>query len=420
MPRTQLRYLVLAFACLLCAQAHAETRAQGKPAPDARQDRLTGLTKDELDRIAPQLANGPVALIEFADMDAGQLPAINIAVPVRASAEQVTRVIADPAGYPRFMPTIDTVKVVAKHGDSIVYDWAFDLAVLQMRGRNVMTLYRAPAGKADSASRITIDSEEGDLGRGRFLYRIHPRPDGSLLVLSMRLDLREANFVARQVAAAARSVNRSANVALAFSLALRVRSEAERIAGLAKPAVNPALPALRKPQVELAKIAPLLQRGDLLFFDASGDRLDQIAVIGVVPQGHDKVQAVMRDAKAFGSSLVPGSKAEVVSQAKNVTTFDWAIDLPLVGVSGQMKLTDQSPQLSVDAVDGALRGGRWVFDLQPLGPDATLVTGWARFDFNHSTWLLEKLVHADAFLGQGIVGASQVMLVRAVRSRAAK
>jgi hypothetical protein len=128
----------------------------------------------------------------------------------------------------------------------------------------------------------------------------------------------------------------------------------------------------------------------------------------------------MRDAKAFGSSLVPGSKAEVVAQSGNVTTFDWTIDLPLVGVSGRMKMTDQTPLLSVDAIDGALHGGRWQFDLQPIAADATLVSGWARFDFEHSTWLLEKLVHSDAFLGQGIVGASQVMLVRALRSRAAK
>jgi hypothetical protein len=419
MPTVQLRYLALASACLLCTTAHAET-VQANPVPDARQERLTGLSKDDLERIAPQLASGPVALIEFSDTDAGRLPAINVVVPVRARADQVTAVIADPARYPRFMPTLDSVKIVQKHAGSIVYDWSFDLALLQMRGRNVMTLYPAPPNKPNLASRITIDSENGDLGRGRTLFRIHPRPNGSLLVLSMRLDLREANFVARQVANAARSVNRSANIALAFSMALRLRGEAERLAGLPKLNASADRPALHKPSADVARLAPLLQRGDLLFFESSGERLDQIGVVGVV--GHDlaKIQGVMRDAKAFGSSLVPGSKAEVVSRAGNTTTFDWVIDLPLVGVSGQMRMTDHDPQLSVEALEGALKGGRWLFDLQPVAADATLVTGWARFDFDDSTWLLEKLVSADAFLGQGIVGASEVMLVRAVRSRANK
>jgi carbon monoxide dehydrogenase subunit G len=419
MPPIQLRYLALACATLMTAQVHAETRTPSKPAVGARQERLDGLSSDELSRLGPELTNGPVALVEFADMQADQLPAINIAVPVHARAELVTRIISDPAAFPRFMPTLDSVKIIAKHDNSIVYDWAFELAVLHMQGRNVMTVYPAPAGKPEAASRITIDSEQGDLGRGRFLFRVHPRGETSLLVLSMRLDLREANYVARQVAKAARSVNRSANVALAFSLALHVRSEAEQRAKYAAPASAPR--GLRKPNIEVGRLAPLLNRGDLLFFSTTGAaELDQIAVVGAVAQNQAKVQTVMHDAEAFGSSLVPGSKAEVVSRDATGTTFDWTIALPLVGVSGTMRMEDKPPVMSISATQGALSGGRWLFELTPVGDQATLINGWARFDFSHSTWLLEKLVSADPYLGQGIVGASQLMLMRAIRSRAAR
>ena len=112
--------------------------------------------------------------------------------------------LTDPAGFPRFMPTLDRVSIVAKHDTSVLYDWAFDMAILRLRGRNTMTIYPAPKGKPDAATRVTIDSDEGDLGRGRMLFRVHPRGADSLLVLSLRLDLREANFVARQVASPAR------------------------------------------------------------------------------------------------------------------------------------------------------------------------------------------------------------------------
>jgi hypothetical protein len=71
-------------------------------------------------------------------------------------------------------------------------------------------------------------------------------------------------------------------------------------------------------------------------------------------------------------------------------------------------------------MSGALSGGRWLFELAPIGDKATLVTGWARFDFSNSTWLLEKLLDADPFFGVGMTGASEVMLVRALRSRASK
>jgi len=414
----------VAWACtgllsILTQAAQAETRTPTKSAANARQERLDGLSNGDLARLAPELASGPVALVEFADMQADQLPAINIAVPVQARADLVTRIISDPAAFPRFMPTLDSVKIIAKHDNSIVYDWAFDLTVLHMQGRNVMTLYPAPVGRADAAARITIDSEQGDLGRGRFLFRVHPRGDASLLVVSMRLDLREANYVARQVAKAARSVNRSANVALAFSMALHIRSEAERQAKYVPAASLPH--GLRKPDIDVTRLAPLLNRGDLLFFSGVGARaLDQIAVVGAVAQNQAKVQSVMHDAKAFGSSLVPGSKAEIVAQDASGTTFDWAIDLPLVGVSGRMLMEDKPPVMSISATQGALSGGRWLFELTPVGPDATLINGWARFDFNHSTWLLEKLVSADPYLGQGIVGASQLMLMRAIRSRAAR
>jgi hypothetical protein len=220
------------------------------------------------------------------------------------------------------------------------------------------------------------------------------------------------------VAKAGRSVNRSANIALAFSMALHTQLEAER---QEKRTAKPREPgAVHKPNVELARIAPLLQRGDLLLFEAREATLEQVSVLGVVTKSLDTVQHVMRDAKGFGSSLVPGSKAEVISQKDAVTTFDWAIGLPLLGVSGQMRLLDEGQRLAIEATSGALTGGRWWFEATPISPEATLVTGWARFDFQNSVWLLEKLVAADAYLGHGIAGASELMLLRAIRSRAYK
>lgn len=406
-----------ALVLLLSASAGA-AQAEKSTGYDARRDRLEGLSKAELAGLAPLLAEGPVVLVEFADTQADQLPAINLALKVAAPPELLTKVITDPSRYPRFMPTMSEVEILTKTADATVYEWAFDLALLKLRGRNTMTVFRAPKGR-DAATRITIDSDEGDMGRGRFLMRVYPQgPAASLLVVSMRLDLRQANYVARQMAQAARSVNRSANLSLTMSMALNLRREAERAAGLP---VQPAeLRPLAKPQYDLRAMSSMLQRGDLLFFSMAGDKLSQVAAMGAVDAPQQKVHDAMRDANSFGSALVPGSKAKVVSQKDNVTTFDWTIDLPLVGVSGQMRMQDQPPLLAIDAMSGALKGGRWVFELAPIGPKATLVTGWARFDFSNSTWLLEKILEADPAFGVGMTGASEVMLVRAIRNRATK
>jgi len=406
------RAILLACVCTWCVPVQAEVRG-------AQTERLSGLSQDDLERLGPELARGPVALIEFADKARDQLPAINIALPIRASAATVVQVLTEPKQYPKFMPMLDSVGIVAKHDASVVYEWAWNLALLRMRGRNLMTLYPAAAGKADAATRITIDSQEGDLGRGRYLFRVHPRESESVLVMSLRLDLREANYVARQVAKAARSVNRSANIAMGFSMALHTRKEAERREQHARAAPT-TVPALRKPSVDLARLGPLFSRGDLLLFDMDGDKLNQIGVLGVIAQNESKVQSVMHDATAFGSSLIAGSRATIVSQQPGVTLFDWTIDIPLFGVSGQMRMLDRDKQMRVDAVKGALRGGQWLFELTPVAEDATLVNGWARFDFHDTTWLLEKLVSSDVFLGEGMIGAAELMLMRAVRARASK
>jgi hypothetical protein len=408
--------LVSVALVLTAAEVQAESRKAG--AYDARRDRLEGISKTELAGLAPQLDQGPVALIEFADMQADQLPAINVALRVGVGADQLMKLIADPANYPKFMPTVDSVKVLARTDNAIVYEWSFDLAVLHLRGRNTMTIYKTAAGK-DGPGRITIDSDEGDMGRGRFLIRVYPQsPKSSLLLVSMRLDLREANYVARQMAKAARSINRSANLALTMSMVLNLRHEAERRAGIAFPKAK--LAALDKPVYDLRALAPMLSRGDLLFFHMAGEQLSQVSVVGAIDQPYDKVSATMRDADGFGSALVPGSEAKVISQGDGITQFDWNISLPLVGVGGRMRMHDQQSRVAIDATQGALQGGRWLFELTSLGPKVTLVTGWARFDFSNSTWLLEKILSADPSFGVGMTGASEVMLVRALRSRASK
>jgi hypothetical protein len=240
----------------------------------------------------------------------------------------------------------------------------------------------------------------------------------SLLVISMRLDLRTANYVARQLARAARSINRSANMSLAYAMLLSFRHEAEQRSDYR--GATRAAGALQKPALDPKTVLPLLLRGDLVLLDMSGDRLNQLAVYGLIHRRRALVREVMLDANAFGSSLLPGSGATVVSREGAVTTFDWDIDLPLIGVSGRMKLRDTDPVVAVDAVAGALEGGRWNFEVRELHKDATMISGWSSFDLRNSTWFVRKLADADPYLGHGMSAASQVMLVRALRSRSAK
>jgi hypothetical protein len=392
--------------------------AQPPKGYDARTERLQGLTKAELAHLEPHLAVGPVALVEFTDGDSEALPGINVAAVIHAPASAVMAVIEKPERYPKFMRTLDEVKVVERRGSTVVYDWGWQVSLLTLRGRQSMTVYPPPAKRPELGHRIVIDSQSGDFGTGRISLRVLPRgPQESLLSVSMRVDLRTANYVARKLASAARSINRSANMSLAYTMLLSFRHEAERLAGFE---AKPRDANLHKPALDLGGALPMLLRGDLVMLDMSGDKLNQISVFGLIHRERALVREVMLDTDAFGAALMPGSQAKVVSKAGGVTTFDWDIDLPLVGVSGRMRMREGDPIVAVDAVDGALRGGRWNFETLSLSEEATMISGWASFDLRNSSWFLRALTDADPYLGHGMSAASQVMLVRALRSRANK
>ena len=412
---------LLAVAVLFVSPAHlhAQPKQGETPRFDARTERLQGLTRNDLALLDTQLQSGPVALVEFADTDADRLPGINVAAIVRAPAAELVALIQKPEGYPRFMRTLDEVEIVQRRPTTVVYDWKWQISLLSLAGRNAMTIYAPPPSRADAGYRITIDSQSGDFGTGRMVLRVLPHgPKESLLMIAMRLDLRTSNYVARKMAQAGRSMNRSANMSLAYTMLLSFRREAEKRAG--KPPDTRAKPALQKPGLDVGRALPLLARGDLVLLDMSGDRMNQLAVFGLVHRQRSLVRTVMLDADAFGSALMPGSGATVIAKQDGVTTFDWDIDLPLVGVSGRMRMRDADQIVAVEAIEGALSGGHWNFEMQELAPEATMIAGWASFDLRNTSWFLRALTDADPYLGHGMSAASQVMLMRAVRSRTNK
>ncbi len=405
----------LALCLLWTTHLHAQAPATAAPSYDARTERLRGLSKADLARLEPELQAGPVALVEFANDDADELPAINLAALVHAPASVVIGLIEHPEGYPAFMRTLDHVDVVRRKDNSVLYDWRWGMSLLSLQGRNAMTSYPAPPDRADAGFRATIDSQSGDFGTGRITLRVLPHGTSeSLLCVSLRLDLRTANYIARQLASAARSVNRTADMSLTYAMVLSFRHEAERRAGYRAPA-QPAR-ALHEPVVDKRAVLPLLLRGDLVLLEMNGERMSQIAVLGLIHRGQDSVRKVMLDADSFGATLLPGSEAKVVSRQGPVTTFDWDISLPLIGVSGRMELRDGDPVVSVDAVQGALQGGRWNFETLPLGRKVTMVSAWASFDLRNSTWFVRSLANADPYLGHGMSAASQILLVRGLRT----
>jgi hypothetical protein len=390
-------------------------RADDAPAEaDARTQRLEGLTEDERKLLAPLMERGPIALIEFAKADS--LPEVLVAAYADAPADLVAKVIANPRDYPKFMRTLDHVDVLSSNGTQTSYKWSWQTGVLFLEGENRMTAFPPPPGHPELGHRIAVHSERGALGEGRLMWRVFPVSEKrSMVMLAMRVDMRDANFVMRQLDAAARSINRSVNLALCYVMLLGTTREAEKRAGT--PVAEKTV-VFGPPKIELAKYKKLLGRADLLLMEFTPKSLGQLTVIGRTGLPADKLRKVMTEPETFGKALVPGSYTRVTKREGDIKTFEWGINLPLIGTSGTMQMSEHENTLHIDATEGSLNGGKWRFMTPTLSSGEAVVVGYAVFDITRTTWLIEKIASLDPVMGHGLAAASQVMVLRALRRRA--
>lgn len=406
---------IASLASLLLLAVGSVAAAQPDPAQADRA--LATFTPAELALLEPLLANGTVSLVEFAT--AQTVPAVVIATEVDAPASVVADVISDPRRYPDFMPALDEVHLEAETADGLSYSWEWRTAIFTLRGTQAMQRYAPPPDHPEIGWRFVVRSTGGDLGAGRSVWRVLPRGDRTLLITSSRMDLRDANYLARQLAAAGTSMNRTVNVSINFAMILRTRVEAERRAGRTRTPLVIAAGEPERPTVDARALGPLLGRGDLTWVETTGTDLGRVAVIGRVHTDVETTRAAMLDPEGFTASLVAGSSATVVDREGTTTRFRWGLDLPLVGTSGQMRLGEQEPggRMFLDGEEGALSHARWRFETLASGAAGTTVVSWGRFDPADGLWLLRVVSEADAAFRPGLATATQLMMIRGLRHR---
>jgi hypothetical protein len=406
----------LGMIALLWSAMWVTVPAQAAPDPkNAKDQRLETLDDKERAVLAPLLERGPVSLVEFAQGDV--LPAILVAGYVDAPVDVVASVISHPAEYPKFMRTLDSVQMLSETPTQNAYKWTWQTAgVLFLEGENRMTILAPPRAKPEQGYRISIKSERGQLGEGRLMWRVLPAgKKRSFVSLGLRIDMRDANYVMKKLDAASRSINRSVNIALAHVMVLGTKREAERQAGskLTLPASVPFEP----PKLELEKLRGILDRADMLLMELTPSGLGKLTVVGRGGATPEQLKKVMTDPDTFGKSLVQGSYTRVIKTEGPLKTFEWGVDLPLVGTSGKMTMKDEPELVSIDATEGALKGGRWRFSTPRLSTGEGVVVGYSQFDVTKSSWLVEKIAGIDPAMGHGLAAATQVMMLRALRKR---
>jgi hypothetical protein len=406
--RRFLTAFVLVAACSTTALAdHQSSKA------DATVARLGALSAQERALIQPYLAQGPIVLTEFQNQQT-DLPAVIYAARIHAPAATIARVIGRPSDYPTFMRALTAVDIRAVNGPMTAFDWTWGVTLFSLTGHNVMTTY---PGDSTRGYRFDIQTTGGELGIGRVMWRVYPEgPSQSLIVFSSRLDVRDANYITRQLVSGGTGMNRSINVAVAMVTLLEVKAEAERRAGTYINGKFPAKP-LHRPNVNMEALHSLLGRGDLVLLDLDGDTLQSVTVVGRLGASVDRVRRVMLDPEEFGKSFLHGSCAEVIDRTDDGVKFAWEIPIPLLHVGGEMILRPSPTVIAIDGVSGTLSKGQWRFDTHRYPGGEAGVVAWAAFDPADSPKLMRKLIAGNTQFSHGFVAATQLGVMRSLRAR---
>lgn len=408
---------VLAALAVITSAAVSPAAAQAPPNPVAADvARLRALLPAEREVLMPHLDDGPVMLTEFSNAQT-ELPAITLMARIHAPADLVAQVVSHPENYGAFMPALDEVEVRTRQGLQVAYSWHWTVAIFTLRGDNVMTVY---PGHPTRGHLIEVTSTNGDLGVGRFLFRIYPEtPDSCVLVFATRIDMRDANYLSQQMASGGNSVNRTINIALAMTMLLATADESERLHGYSAPAPAPTPPELTRPAFDVNRYANLLARGDLVFLHLEGDTLHAVSSLARSGTSVERMRRIMLSPEEFGESLMEGSHSETIEVTERGTRFGWVIPVPLVSVGGEMVLRETTPggAVEVDGLSGSLASARFRFDTHAFPWREAAIIGWSRFDPGETTRLVRRVIEGNPYFSHGLVAAVQVMIIRSLRTR---
>ena len=403
-------------ALLALNTVHAGARAQAPASPiGADVARLRALLPAEREVLMPHLDDGPVMLTEFSN-EQTELPAITLMARIHAPAALVADVVSHPENYGAFMPALDEVEVRTRQGLQVAYSWHWTVAIFTLRGDNVMTVY---PGHPTRGHLIEVTSTNGDLGVGRFLFRIYPEtPDSCVLVFATRIDMRDANYLSQQMASGGNSVNRTINIALSITMLLATMDEAQRRHGYAAPAPTPR-PLARPTFDDINRYAALLGRGDLVFLHLEGNTLHGVSSLARSGTSVERMRRIMLSPEEFGESLMEGSRSATIDVTERGTRFSWVIPVPLVSVGGEMVLRETEPggAVEVDGLSGSLESARFRFDTHAFPWREAAIIGWSAFDPGETTRLIRRVIDGNPYFSHGLVAAVQVMIIRSLRTR---
>lgn len=109
------------------------------------------------------------------------MPSVEVTRVIPAAQDEVWRVVADMASYPKYMESVDTIEVLSRSGNETQTDWRVRLqgAPFHWVERDVFL---------PEEGRIVYDQTEGDLKVFRGEWRLTPTAGGTTVTLTCEFE----------------------------------------------------------------------------------------------------------------------------------------------------------------------------------------------------------------------------------------
>jgi hypothetical protein len=373
-------------------------------------------------------ALGDGDLVRFAPHRKGRPVELEMAGRVRAPADAVIALLADPEAYRRAVPAFDRAETLQTlPGEPGVRParrlaWELEIPLWNLEGE----LWLRP--RADGAS---LELASGDLAPGRFSFTALPAPGGSVLLLRGGADLKNANWITRRLAARHAYAEPAMAVAAAYVLFRALVLEAERGAAAVARGRWPRSPLRAPDPAELSgrplaaafaalapgaasaptgAPAPAASSGPapgsaLASVHSRADgRLRSVQLALQVPLASGKLQAALAQPSPW--EALPGWREIEVRPGATAGTVVWDVDasFPFVDFDARWSVVTE-PRFRAAARGGDWQGAVMGWDVLPgpaSGGPGCLAVLATHPRVDATGYLPRKLIEAEPLLEHGL------------------
>jgi ribosome-associated toxin RatA of RatAB toxin-antitoxin module len=374
----------------------------------SRAEQISVQTLDVLTR------RGDLALIEN---DGERCQQVALFGRVDASPAEVWDLLMDVQAYPRFIRTMDTVRIVDVEDGLVAYRWNVAIPpILRLTGT------RLQRGKRPHV--IEVRGHSGALRGTRERFELFEVPGGTLLGMYRALDFETGGLLMRTLTNIDPGMEEGMTLASLLMHMNGVRQELGAGGSDSREKANRTPTEFARLELEkqgvLEGLVPLLDIGTLALIESHpGGELRQVAVLTTVEAPRDRLAGVVGQPGAYPEFMTSLKRMEVERTQDHELALNWKISVPMASMSGRSKMVFR-PDGSIDAwtVGGDVKDGRWRWEFHALDEERSVPVHYVYSDLRESSFFTRIVLNAEPMLEHGIVGASGTVAVTGMKARA--